>query len=131
MATHSHAQQHSTDLNPQEHEHPGERTYINVAIILAIITIVEVAIYYFESLRGILVPSLIIMSVAKFVIVVAYFMHLKFDDRRLAYIFASAMVVTVAVVLALEVMQRTHYIDYAVDFLTGGTHDASEPTEIE
>lgn len=131
MATHSHAQQHSTDLNPQEHAHPGERTYINVAIILAIITIVEVAIYYFESLRGILVPALIIMSIAKFIIVVAYFMHLKFDDRRLAYIFGSAMVLTISVVLALEVMQRTHYIDYAIDFLTGATTDASRPEEVE
>ena len=131
MATSLPAHQHSTDVNPQEHEHPGERTYIRVAIILAIITLVEVAIYYVESLEGILVPALIIMSIGKFITVVAYFMHLKFDDRRLAYIFGAAMVVSISVVLAMMVMQRTHYIDYAIDFLTGQTTDASEPTEVE
>lgn len=112
---------HVADLHHEgEHEHPGERTYIRVAVILTIITIVEVAIYYIESLRDILVPALIIMSVAKFITVVSYFMHLKFDDRRLAWIFGLAMLATLGVVGALDVLHRYHGIDYATDFLTGG-----------
>ena len=50
----------------QWHEHPGERTYIKVAVILAIITIAEVAIYYIEAWTRVLVPTLLIMSVVKF-----------------------------------------------------------------
>jgi cytochrome c oxidase subunit 4 len=119
MATHP----HSTDLNPQEHAHPTESVYVRVAIVLALITVLEVAIYYVGALRSVLVPALLVMSVAKFVTVVGYFMHLKFDDRRLTYIFGAAMVVTISVVLALDVMQATHAIDYAIDFLTG----AAEP----
>ena len=114
---------HAPDVLPgtaHEHGHPGERDYIRIAIILTIITIVEVAIYYFESLRGILVPSLIIMSIVKFLLVVSYFMHLKMDDKRLAWTFGLAMFLSLSVVGALVIMQRAHAIEYASDFLTGG-----------
>ena len=100
------------------HEHPGERTYIKVAVVLAIITIAEVAIYYIEGLRSILVEALLIMSAIKFVTVVSYFMHLKFDDRRFAWTFGLAMVVALSIVVALEVLFRYDRIDYAVNFLT-------------
>ena len=112
---------HTADLHHgDEHAHPGERTYIRIAVILATITIVEVAIYYIESLDSILVPALIIMSVVKFLFVVSYFMHLKFDDRRLAWTFGLAMILTLSVVIALEVLHETNAIDYASNFLTGG-----------
>lgn len=116
MSTHG-AAQHSTDVNAQDHGHPTERSYIKIAAILSAITIAEVAIYYIDALSGVLVPMLIVMSVVKFVTVVAFFMHLKFDDRRLAYIFAAALVLSLAVVSALDVLQRTNVIEYATDFL--------------
>jgi cytochrome c oxidase subunit 4 len=113
---------HATDLHigeVHEHAHPGERTYIKVAIILAIITIAEVTIYYISGLRFMLVEALIVMSIFKFVAVVSYFMHLKFDDRRLAWTFGSAMILTLSVVLALDILHHYHAIDYGSDFLTG------------
>jgi cytochrome c oxidase subunit 4 len=113
---------HTADLHhgdAVEHEHPGERTYIRIAVILAIITIIEVAIYYIEALDDILVPALLIMSVVKFLFVVSYFMHLKFDDRRLAWVFGSAMIVALSVVIALDVLGHVHGIDYASNLLTG------------
>ena len=94
----------------EEHAHPGERQYIGIAILLAIITGVEVAIYYIEALESILVPALVILSAIKFVVVVGYFMHLKFDDRRLGLIFASALVVALAVYLAVWVMLNANKI---------------------
>ncbi len=91
-------------------EHPGERTYINVAIILAIITAIEVAIYYVEAIRDLLVPILIILSVGKFVAVVGYFMHLKMDDRRFRVMFIAGLVIAMSAFLALVAMQWTdHY----------------------
>ncbi len=101
------------------HEHPGELTYIKVAVILAVITVAEVAIWYIEALDFLLVEALLIMSAFKFVTVVSFFMHLKFDDRRLAWIFGLAMVVALSIVVALDVLFRVHAIDYAADFLTG------------
>jgi cytochrome c oxidase subunit IV len=85
-------------------EHPGPRTYVEVAIILAIITAVEVAVYYISAVRGFLVPMLLVMSIAKFLAVVGYFMHLKFDDRRFRWIFGAGLAISLSVVVALIVM---------------------------
>jgi cytochrome c oxidase subunit IV len=114
---------HAHDATPgtaHEHDHPSEREYIRIAAILTAITVAEVAIYYVGSLRDILVPALIIMSVVKFLFVVMYFMHLKVDDKRLAWTFGLAMFLSVSVVGALVILQRTAAITYASDFLTGG-----------
>ena len=117
---------HVTELHHDgEHSHPGEQTYIKVAAILTVVTIAEVAIWYIESLRDILVPALIIMSVGKFIAVVGYFMHLKFDDKRMALIFVFAMGITLAVVGGLDALHRFHAIDYAGNFLTGGSEGAA------
>lgn len=88
----------------EEHDHPTDRQYIRIAIILTIITIIEVAIYYIEGIRDFLVPALIVLSLAKFIAVVGFFMHLKFDDRRFAVMFVSALILSVAVIGALVVM---------------------------
>jgi cytochrome c oxidase subunit 4 len=92
------------------HGHPSEPTYIRIAVILALITLVEVVIYYVDAFGDILVPALIVLSAAKFVTVVGYFMHLKFDDRRLAWIFSGGLVVAFAVFIGLAVMQYFHRV---------------------
>jgi cytochrome c oxidase subunit 4 len=86
------------------HDHPGEPVYIRVAIILAIVTAIEVAIYYVDAIRPFLVPTLLVLSVAKFVAVVGYFMHLKFDDIRFRLMFIAGMVIVMSVVGALIAM---------------------------
>ena len=100
-----------------EHEsaHPGERKYIEIAAILAAITIVEVVIYYIDWVhdKGLLVPVLLTLSAVKFATVVGYFMHLKFDDRRLTWIFASGLVVAFSIIMALYALFHGHVIDYA------------------
>jgi cytochrome c oxidase subunit 4 len=62
-----------------EHPHPGAREYITIATVLTIITALEVAVYYIDSLRPILPPTLIALSALKFALVVMFYMHLKFD----------------------------------------------------
>lgn len=96
------------------HEHPSERTYIRIAIILALITLIEVVIYYIEALDNVLVPMLVLLSAGKFVTVVGYFMHLKFDDRRLTWIFTGGLLVAFAVFIGLFVMQ---YFQQVVEFV--------------
>ncbi len=98
------------------HEHPSERTYIKIAIILAIITLIEVVIYYVEALDNVLVPMLVVLSAAKFVTVVGYFMHLKFDDRRLTWIFTGGLLVAFSVFIGAFVMQYFHpVIEFIAD----------------
>jgi cytochrome c oxidase subunit 4 len=77
------------------HDHPGEAKYIKIALILAAITAVEVAFSYWEAVEGILAPSLILMSIVKFAIVVAYFMHLKFDSRLFRRLFVAGIALAI------------------------------------
>ncbi len=87
------------ETGPEEggthHDHPGEGKYIKIALILAAITAVEVAFSYWEAVEGILAPSLIAMSIVKFAIVVAYFMHLKFDSRLFRRLFVAGIALAV------------------------------------
>ena len=87
-----------------EEAHATNQTYIRVAIILAIITAVEVLIYYMPTVRGFLVPMLIVLSLAKFAAVVGYFMHLKYDSRLFRFMFVAGLIVTLAVFLAMIAM---------------------------
>lgn len=89
-------------------EHPSEGTYIRIAVILALVTLAEVVIYYLDAFSGILVPALIVLSAAKFITVVGYFMHLKFDDRRLSWMFAGGLLVAFSVFIAAFVLLHFH-----------------------
>lgn len=89
-----------------EHGEPGEAhasraTYWLVALILAIITLLEVAVFYVPAIRPVIVPILLVLSGAKFVLVVAFFMHLKYDRPVLTRVFAGGLVVATLIVLAL------------------------------
>ena len=98
-AGHGHAEPLS-----EEAPHASNQTYVKIAIILAFITVVEVVIYYLPAVRGVLVPALLILSLAKFVMVVGFFMHLKYDNRLFRFTFAAGLVVTLGVYLALLAM---------------------------
>lgn len=99
--------------------HPTEKTYIQIAIILAIITAVEVAIYYIPPLENVLVPALIAFSALKFLLVIGYFMHLKDDNKMLGAIFIAALVGSMAVFIGLGIMQNFHAVEQFVGYLTG------------
>jgi len=109
---------HATLEEPEHHEHPNEAKYIQIAIILTIITIAEVAIYYIEAMEAVLVPVLVVLSTIKFVTVVGYFMHLKFDDKRLAWIFASGMGIALSIYIGTWALMHYHEItSYIGDML--------------
>jgi cytochrome c oxidase subunit 4 len=99
----------------EAHEHPSERQYIKIAILLSVITFVEVAIYYIDALASILVPALIVLSASKFIFVVSYFMHLKFDDKRLAWIFAAGMILALGIFVSTWALMHYHQIVDYVD----------------
>jgi cytochrome c oxidase subunit 4 len=92
------------------HAHPSQGMYIKIALFLAVITGIEVLIYYIEALEGVLVPTLIALSAVKFVTVVGYFMHLKFDNRMLAFIFTAAMLVSIAVYIGTWLVMHNDHI---------------------
>ena len=89
------------DTHEEHHDHGlSDVGYIKIALILGVLTAVEVATYFWDF--GILeVPSLLILMVVKFQIVVSYFMHLKFDSKVFTYIFATGLVLAMLVFAAM------------------------------
>lgn len=91
---------HDTHTSHDEVEHGmSTRGYINVALILAAITALEVSTYYVDF-GPLFLPSLLVMMVVKFVIVVSYFMHLKFDSKIFTWLFYSGLFLAVGVYVA-------------------------------
>jgi cytochrome c oxidase subunit 4 len=73
------------------HDHPGERQYIKIALILGVITGIEVFLSYWDAVKDFLAPLLIALSIVKFVMVVAFFMHLRFDSRLFRRLFIAGI----------------------------------------
>jgi cytochrome c oxidase subunit 4 len=90
---------HEETVHGAGHKHPTDRDYMVIALILAVITAGEVALYYWE-IGGATVPTLLVMMVAKFAIVAGYFMHLKFDSPMFTKFFVAGLVLAVAVYMA-------------------------------
>ncbi len=72
--------------------HPEAAEYIKVGLLLAAITALEVALYYMNLADGALLGMLLALSALKFVLVVLWFMHLKFDNKLFTIMFTSGMV---------------------------------------
>jgi cytochrome c oxidase subunit 4 len=85
------------------HEHPTWRQYKWVALILTVITIAEVWAYYVPSFVAseAFVPTLLIMSAAKFAIVVMFYMHLKYDHKLFRALFVGPLIIAAGTLFAL------------------------------
>ncbi len=77
--------------------HPTVADYVRVAVALAVVTSLEVAIYYIEALEGVLVELFLALSSIKFMLVVLWYMHLRFDSRLFAFLFAFGLALAVVV----------------------------------
>ncbi len=84
-----------------ERAHPTPAKYTVIALILAVVTLVEVAIVYAKFLQPVLIPILLVLSAAKFTIVAMFFMHLRFDDRLFSVLFVGGLLLATAVIIAL------------------------------
>ena len=85
------------------HAHTTWKQYKWVALILLVITVVEVWIYYIPSFVAskLFVPSLLIMSAVKFAIVVLFYMHLKYDARLFRALFTGPLIIAVVTIISL------------------------------
>src|SRR5262245_24584680 len=98
------------ELPPREPDqvrghHPSDALYVQIAIILAVITAAEVSTYVIDF-GDLLWPSLMVMMVVKFSLVVMFFMHLRFDHKLFSWVFVSGLVLAVIVyIIALSTFQ--------------------------
>jgi cytochrome c oxidase subunit 4 len=95
---------HDAHAAVAEHAHPQPRTYVAVALILAVITAIEVAVYYIPGLLAFIVPILLVLSLIKFAMVVGYFMHLKFDHKIYTGLFVGGLAIAISVFLGMGLM---------------------------
>jgi cytochrome c oxidase subunit IV len=87
------------------HGHPSPKEYIRIGAILALLTAIEVAASY--TIDGALLIALLLsLAVIKFTIVVMWFMHLKFDDRRYARFFVMGVSLAVTLYLIVLMVSR-------------------------
>jgi cytochrome c oxidase subunit 4 len=93
---------HEGDHDDHDHEDHGLtfQNAIKIAIFLALVTLVEVLTYFWDF-GDVAVPLLIVLMVIKFGVVVAYFMHLRFENVLFTALFVAGLVLAVAVYLAM------------------------------
>ena len=84
-----------------EQAHASTGTYLRVAAILVMITIIEVGVFYVPAFQSVLVPLLLVLSAVKFTLVVMFYMHLKFDNRFFTFLFGGPLLLAVAVIVSL------------------------------
>ena len=77
--------------------HPSAKEYVRIGVILGVLTALEVAASYTGVSGSILIPTLLILALIKFALVVLWFMHLKFDSRLFRRLFISGLILAGAV----------------------------------
>ncbi|MEY2425465.1 MAG: cytochrome c oxidase subunit [Actinomycetota bacterium] len=96
-------QHEHADMNVEHahHDHPSDLFYVKVFAVLVVLTGIEVALSYNEigGAHG-TIGLLLIFAAAKFVIVVSYFMHLKFDHPWFRRLFITGFVLATFCYLA-------------------------------
>jgi cytochrome c oxidase subunit IV len=75
-------------------DHPGPRQYVLIAVVLVILTGVEVAVSYLEGHinSNVIVVVLAVMAAIKFFLVAAWYMHMKQDSSLFRRMFVGGII---------------------------------------
>jgi len=93
MSLDPHGTRHATPAAAAHTEyHPSTREYLRVGLILFALTCIEVWLSYSSIDGWKLIALLLSCTLIKFLMVVGYFMHLKFDNGRFSRLFALGAV---------------------------------------
>jgi cytochrome c oxidase subunit 4 len=99
-----HGAGHGAHGHHDEHaNHPTAGKYAIIGLILTIITVIEVSAYYYKPWEesAIYVPSILGLSALKFVIVVMFYMHLKYDHKLFRALFTGPFFVAAFTLIGL------------------------------
>jgi cytochrome c oxidase subunit 4 len=102
-------------LSGEEHAHPEPRQYVLIAVILVIVTAIEVAASYIDQKT--IGPNWIILILAtgaiiKFTLVVSWYMHLRFDARALRRFFLVGLFGALTLYLIVALMMHAFLTSY-------------------
>ncbi len=86
----------SATVHPgSDHHQHGEskfQIYVEIAMLLAIITGIEIVAVYLPFAKWLLVTALVVLSAIKFLFVIFYFMHLRWDKPFCTILFFIGLV---------------------------------------
>ena len=92
---------HDMDAHPVH----GTRTYWIIGAYLFVLTALEIAAFYIEdSLGELATPVILSLSAAKFILVVMFYMHLKYDSKVFTGIFLFPAALGTLVITSLIVL---------------------------
>ncbi len=89
-------------MSSEHRAHPTPRQYWQIAVVLAVLTAVEVGMFYLDrelELGAINAAALIGLATLKFVIVVGWYMHLRFEKPMLNKFFTAGFILAAALYL--------------------------------
>lgn len=88
-----------TPVVAEEHSHPGPRQYVLIAVVLVILTGVEVAVSYLDGHinSNVIIVALAVMAAVKFFLVAAWYMHMKQDSSLFRRMFVGGIILACAV----------------------------------
>ena len=89
------APSHSAGGHAADHGHDESKfqIYVQIAMLLAVITGIEIVAVYLPFAKWILVTSLVVLSAVKFLFVIFYFMHLRWDKPFCTILFFIGLVI--------------------------------------
>jgi cytochrome c oxidase subunit 4 len=94
---------------PGAHEaHPSRAmTYLGIFAVLFVVTGLEVAVTYFPDIPQ--APSLLTMAAIKFVLIAAFYMHLKYDSRVFSAFFIIGLILAAGMLFSFLALFTAHY----------------------
>lgn len=104
---------HAAALPHDEHDaHPTAATYVKIAVILFVLTALEVGAYEVSHrdlaltplVKPILYEILIVLSAIKFALVGMFYMHLKTDSKLLSWVFCFSLAIAAVVIVGLMIL---------------------------
>ena len=118
----------SQSTHTQEPAHPTPFTYVRVAVILAIITGVEVGLFYVDMAPAAFVGSFFVLSATKFALVAMFYMHLKYDARLFSGLFVGGVLLATVVLVSVLAIYGTLVVNPAKAGEEKALALAAEPT---
>ena len=94
----------STEATHTDEAHATTGHYVRIAIILTVLTVLEVATYYVDIPFALLIPLLLVLAAMKFALVVAYYMHLRYDSKLFSGFFFFGLTIEILLLIALMVL---------------------------
>jgi cytochrome c oxidase subunit 4 len=83
------------------HEVNKFEIYVQIAMLLAVITGIEIICVYIPFAKWIIVTTLVVLSIVKFMFVIFFFMHLRWDKPFCTILFFIGLILAAGTMWAL------------------------------